>query len=179
MNFTIVSSSLVKRQVMEVALGTLLLMLCAQIIIPIRPVFVSLYTVAIIFIGLTYTRVTGPLAVISYIMLGIAGFPVFGGFSGGVAALMGTTGGYIAGSLVTVCIMPYLREKFFISHSVLNRLVLCLIGNVVIMSFGFIWLSKFLGVSGAFYGGVVPFIVPGIIKSFILVALIRVVRPRS
>ncbi|CAK6889029.1 hypothetical protein DK2RH_06605 [Rickettsia helvetica] len=40
------------------------------------------------------------------------------------------------------------------------------------------WLSKFLGPSGAFYGGVLPFIIPGIIKSVLLIGLINAVKPK-
>lgn len=53
-----------------------------------------------------------------------------------------------------------------------------MIGNIIIMSFGWMWLSKFLGPSSAFYGGVLPFIIPGIIKSVLLIGLINAVKPK-
>ena len=41
----------------------------------------------------------GTLAVLTYILLGAVGLPVFAGFSGGMGVILGTTGGYIAGFL--------------------------------------------------------------------------------
>jgi len=170
---------IVKRQAIEVALGVALLAICSQIIIPMKPIFISLQTVAVMFIGLTYNKITAPLTILSYITFGIAGVPVFGAFSSGLQVLFGPTAGYFAGFLIAVYVMASLKEKIFITNKLWNQVTLCLIGNVIIMSLGWMWLTKFLGASGAFYGGVLPFIIPGIIKSFLLIGLINVVKPKS
>ena len=47
----------------------------------------------------------GTLAVFVYILMGAAGLPVFSGFAGGPGALLGTTGGYIAGFVFSALLM--------------------------------------------------------------------------
>ncbi|WP_347938802.1 biotin transporter BioY [Rickettsia oklahomensis] len=179
MQLNLISLPLIKRQAMEIVLGVALLAICSQIIIPIKPIFISLQTVAVMFIGLTYNKTTGPLTILSFITLGVMGIPVFGGFSSGLRVLLGPTGGYLAGFLIAGYVMASLKDKIFTSNKWLNQISLCLIGNIIIMSSGWMWLFKFLGVSGAFYGGVLPFIIPGIIKSFLLIGLINLVKPNK
>ncbi|WP_342272631.1 biotin transporter BioY [Candidatus Tisiphia endosymbiont of Parasteatoda lunata] len=178
MQLNLISPSLVKGQAIEIVLGVALLAICSQIIIPMKPVFISLQTVAVLFIGLTYNKNTAFLAVLSYITLGIVGVPIFGQFSSGLRILQGTTGGYLVGFVIAVYAMVSLKDKIFTSNKWLNQISLCLIGNIIIMSLGWMWLSKFLGASGAFYGGVLPFIIPGMIKSLLLVGLMNVVKPK-
>ncbi len=43
----------------------------------------------------------GSLAVLVYILLGAVGLPVFSGFKGGIGVILGTTGGYIVGFLIS------------------------------------------------------------------------------
>ncbi|AFB21084.1 biotin transporter BioY [Rickettsia canadensis] len=176
MQLNLISLPFIQRQAIEIVLGVALLAICSQIIIPIKPIFISLQTVAVMFIGLTYNKTTAPLTILSFITLGVIGIPVFGKFSSGLQTLFGPTGGYLVGFLLAVYVMARLKDKIFTSNKCLNQISLCLIGNIIIMSFGWVWLSKFLGASAAFYGGVLPFIIPGIIKSVLLIGLINVVK---
>ncbi len=73
---------------------------CSQISIPLAtgvPVTLQTFSVALtaLFLGSKW----GAAAVGVYIALGAAGLPVFSGFSGGVGALFGLTGGFIIGFL--------------------------------------------------------------------------------
>ena len=179
MQLNSIALQLTTRQAIEIVLGVALLTICSQIVIPIKPIFISLQTVAVIFIGLTYNKTTAPLTILSFIALGAMGIPVFGEFSSGLRILFGPTGGYLAGFVIAVYVMVNLKDKIFTSNKWLNQISLCLIGNIIIMSLGWIWLSTLLGASGAFYGGVLPFIIPGIIKSVLLIGLINAVKPKT
>ncbi|WP_392506521.1 biotin transporter BioY [Rickettsia sp. 2024-CO-Wats] len=179
MQLNSISLPLTTRQAIEIVLGIALLTICSQIVIPIKPIFISLQTVAVIFIGLTYNKTTAPLIILSFITLGVMGIPVFGRFSSGLRILFGPTGGYLAGFVIAVYVMASLKDKIFTSNKWLNQISLCLIGNIIIMSLGWMWLSTLLGASGAFYGGVLPFIIPGIIKSVLLIGLIHAVKPKT
>lgn len=53
----------------------------------------------------------GTLSVIVYVLLGLAGVPVFAGFSGGIGVLFGPTGGYIIGFIFTALIVGLMTEK--------------------------------------------------------------------
>lgn len=179
MQLNSISLPLTKRQAIEIVLGVALLTICSQILIPMKPIFISLQTVAVMFIGLTYNKTTASLTIISYITLGAMGIPVFGEFSSGLRILFGPTAGYLAGFIVAVYVMASLKDKIFTSNKWLNQISLCLIGNIIIMSLGWLWLSKFLGLKEAFYSGVLFFIIPGIIKSVLLVGLVNIVKPKT
>ncbi len=72
--------------------------------IPIGPVPISLMTfllyVSIYVLGVNYASV----ACLLYLLLGLAGMPVFTGFQGGFGKLVGPTGGYLIGYLPMVLI---------------------------------------------------------------------------
>ena len=55
---------------------------------------------------------TGTVSVIIYILLGLAGVPVFSGFTGGAAKLVGPTGGYIIGFIFIAVIGGVFVDKF-------------------------------------------------------------------
>jgi biotin transport system substrate-specific component len=165
----------VKQRSLEVFLGIALLTICSQIIIPIKPIFISMQTIAVMFIGLTYDKISGPLTISSYVTLGAFGVPLFGEFSSGFSVLSGTTGGYLIGFVPAVCVMTSLKNKIFIHNKLLNQISLCLIGNIIIIGLGYLWLSTIIGFSASFQGGVLPFIIPGMVKSLILIGLTNIV----
>lgn len=59
----------------------------------------TLQTFAMAFIGFLLGYKKGTLCVFIYILLGVIGVPVFNGFNGGLATLLGITGGFIIGFL--------------------------------------------------------------------------------
>lgn len=81
------------------ALFAALTAVLAQISLPIGPVPISLATLAVMMCGLLLGWRYGLLAIACYLLLGVAGVPVFSGLRGGASALAGPTGGYLAGYL--------------------------------------------------------------------------------
>ena len=63
------------------------------------PVPLSLATFAVYMAGAVLGKKRGTLAVLLYLLIGLAGIPVFSGFSGGFQKLAGVTGGYLIGYL--------------------------------------------------------------------------------
>ncbi len=110
----------------------------------------------------------GLLSIFLYIFLGIIGLPVFAGFSGGLGHLMGATGGYILGFILTALI--YCFATHFSSSSKAKAVGLVL-GLIACYIFGTLWytllylkefnLQSFMN---ALLICVVPFIVPDLIK---------------
>lgn len=152
--------------------GAFLLSLCSQVSIPIDPVPITLQSVGVMLIGLTFTKEDSLRAVVTYLLLGTAGLPVFANFSGGLPIIFGPTGGYLLGFLLAVYIMSSARE-FFVSNSLIYTLGLCMLGTSAIFLVGIAWLAKFVGIHDAFYLGLAPFIIPGVAKAFILSLCIR------
>ena len=87
--------------------GTVLLTLSAKIAVPFYPVPMTLQTLLVLFIGLTYGRILAPLTVALYLFQGAIGLPVYAN-GGGVVYLLGPTGGYLIGFLVAVIILSQL-----------------------------------------------------------------------
>ncbi len=158
----------------EILSCVLLLFLMAQISIPLQPVPITLQTLGVMLIGLKFNRRTAFYSVLTYLSLGAAGLPVLANFSGGYHALLGPTGGYLIGFLAAVMVMSKVNEllnskyKSFVCNS-----LSCLAGTVVIFICGVSWLAVYLGLEQAIMVGVLPFILPGLIKIFLLVAALQ------
>ena len=79
--------------------------------IPVGPVPISLATFAIYIASTVIGRKQGVVSVLIYIAIGAVGVPVFSNFSGGIAKLVGVTGGYIAGYVFLAAIAGYIVDK--------------------------------------------------------------------
>lgn len=99
-----------------------------------------------------------------YLLVGLAGVPVFTGGSAGPGKLFGPTGGYIIGFLVTAVFLAYFKgEKYnFKRYALLG----CVIGIPLIYVFGVVQLKLITGMGWdkAIMTGVLPFIPLDIVK---------------
>lgn len=99
-----------------------------------------------------------------YLLVGLAGVPVFTGGSAGPGKLFGPTGGYIIGFLVTAVFLAYFRgEKYnFKRYAFLG----CVIGIPLIYVFGVAQLKLVTGMGWdkAIITGALPFIPLDIVK---------------
>ncbi len=87
--------------VCSVAMAAVLLALSAWIAIPTVPPF-TMQTAAVFLVAALLGRRKGAAAVCLYLLLGLLGLPVFAGFTGGMAVILGPTGGYLLGFLPMV-----------------------------------------------------------------------------
>lgn len=80
-----------------IAAAVALIAVAARIAVPIpgTPVPVTLQDLVVLAVGIVLGPRRGALAVASYVLLGAAGAPVFSNGRGGIAWLMGPTGGYL------------------------------------------------------------------------------------
>lgn len=108
-----------------ISLSAGLLTLSAWISVPVLDISFTLQTFSLFFLLdlLGGRRVT--LAMIVYLGLGAAGVPVFSGFRGGIAALLGITGGYIWGFLATSLLWWLLSPKKHRVTAAIAGLLLC------------------------------------------------------
>lgn len=159
----------------RILMGVVGLSLMSQITIPIQPVPITLQTIAVLFIGLTYSSRDTFFTLLSYLTLGAMGLPIFANHVGGIQHLFSHVGGFYFGFLIAAFVMASMREKIQ-TQGVILDLALCALGSIVLYTLGVAWLANFIGLKSAILGGVVPFIIPGIIKSFILAGLLHYVR---
>ncbi|MDC0650128.1 biotin transporter BioY [Candidatus Puniceispirillum sp.] len=156
-----------------IVIGSLLLAMSAQIKIPFYPVPVTGQTLVVLLIGMTYGPRLGGATVAAYLLQGALGLPVFAGTAVGMAALVGPTGGYLAGFLVAAVIMGFLAERGM-GRSVISTVIAMMIGNAVIYAMGVAWLSGFIGMEKALMFGMAKFLYGDALKLVIAACLMPV-----
>ena len=156
-----------------IVVGSLLLAMSAQIKIPFYPVPVTGQTLVVLLIGMTYGPRLGGATVAAYLLQGALGLPVFAGTAVGMAALVGPTGGYLAGFLVAAVIMGFLAERGM-GRSVMSTVIAMMIGNAVIYAMGVSWLSGFIGMEKALMFGMAKFLYGDALKLVIAACLMPV-----
>jgi biotin transport system substrate-specific component len=148
--------------------------------IPIGPVPITLATFAVYVAAVSAGFRRAVAAVGIYIVLGVAGAPVFAGFSGGIHKLAGPTGGYIAGYLPCAAIAAFTADKFA-AKRVNPAVPLGLIaGTVVMYALGTAW---YVCVGGRAWGEAVtvcvtPFLVFDAVKIAMAAAVAGPLRSR-
>jgi biotin transport system substrate-specific component len=175
---TLISSRLAAVRSNEVVLsliGFALLFACSQITIPIQPVPITLQTIAVMIIGLTFPTRAGISAIALYFAAAALGMPVLNNWTGGLERFVGPTAGYLFGFFVAILSMISFR-RVWPSTSFTATLANCILGTSIIFAFGVLWLSNLFGFSLALQVGLLPFILPGIIKALLLCSGIRYLR---
>ena len=79
-----------------IPLFTSIIIICSWITVPFTVPF-TLQTFAIFLSLLILGGKRGIIAIVLYLLLGLIGLPVFSGFKGGLASLIGPTGGFLIG----------------------------------------------------------------------------------
>lgn len=157
-------------QALLVVAGIALLAISAHVKIPFYPVPVTMQTLVVLMIGMSFgTRLAG-ITVLLYLVDGALGLPVFAG-GAGLAYMMGPTGGYLLGFLVAAVVLGQLAEKGW-GKSLGTTIAAMVIGNVVIYMFGLFWLSQIIGLEKAVQFGLMPFVYGDVLKIVIAAGLL-------
>lgn len=153
------------------ALFAALCAVCAQVVIPVQPVPITLGTFAVLLAGGFLGARYGLISLCIYILLGIVGVPVFSMMKGGLAVLGGPTGGFIIGYLPMVFLTGFIVEKMGATFK--NALIATLCGTLACYIFGIGWFIVLTGkaIGAAFMLCMYPFI-PGDFAKIIISSLI-------
>lgn len=146
--------------------GTLLLALSAKTKVVLGPVDLSLQTLVILLIAATFGFRLGVATLVAYMIEGALGLPVFQSTPErgiGLAYMMGTTGGFLAGFVVMAAIVGWAVDRGW-DRSIVKLGAAMLTAEVVMMAMGFAWLAALIGVDNAWTFGVAPFILPDLVK---------------
>ncbi len=146
--------------------------------IPISPVPISLGMLALYFVTSVLGMKLGTFSVLAYILLGLAGLPVFTGFTGGAGKLLGPTGGYIIGYIFMALICGFFVDKW--GNRLIMEILGMVLGTAVCYLFGTVWLAYLA--SYTFYqalaAGVLPYIPLDAVKLAIALLVGRQIRAR-
>lgn len=103
------------------AMFTALTVVCSQIAIPMpTQVSLTLQTFAVALCGYVLGIKWGLASIITYVLLGTVGVPVFSGFKGGIQVLFGASGGFIFGFIFFVGLCG---ASHFINNKALKLLI--------------------------------------------------------
>lgn len=157
-----------------VVAASLLLTVSAKVAVPFYPVPMTMQTLVVIGLGLALGRARGLAAVALYLAEGAAGFPVFAGTPEkgiGIAYMMGPTGGYLLGYVLSVVVAGWLAMRGWDKHPALVVGATVLAGAVIYVP-GLLWLGSVIGFDKpVLQYGLIPFI-PGDIVKALLAALV-------
>lgn len=157
-----------------VSLMTAVLCILSPISIPvfISPVPISLGVLAIYLTAYVLNPIESLISVVLFILLGMAGLPVFSGYSGGLGKILGPTGGYIIGFLFTVYISSlFIHFKKGIHIDIIGMIL----GLSLCYLLGTIWFSYQQG--KGFIASLLLCVVPFLIGDALKIAIAAIIGP--
>ena len=149
----------------------------SPMVIPIGPVPITLANLAMYFSLYLLGVRKGVASCLVYVLIGMAGVPVFAGFTGGAAKLFGPTGGYIAGYLFMVMIAGVFVER---TKNRALHFIGILTGTAVCYALGTLWycVSMESGIGAALALCVIPFIPGDLVKIVLAITVGPMIRDR-
>lgn len=150
------------RNIVLVVSFSILTALCAQIKVEIGAVPITFQTFAVLLSGTLLGRIKGSLSQLTYILLGLAGFPLFAR-GGGLQYLLSPTFGYIIGFVFAAFFVGKLAERGWDRH-LKTSIFMMAIGNLIVYIFGLIWLVRFVPYNDVLKVGLYPFLLGDMMK---------------
>src|SRR6188768_1701136 len=155
-------------QMLSVGFVTVLTAAAAQLSFPLpfTPVPFTIQPMIVLIGAAALGSRLGALAQIFYLMLGVAGVPVFA-FSPelpqGMARLLGPTGGYLMAYPIAAFVTGLLAERG-LDRRYFTSILAMSVGLSVIFAGGVLWIARLSGVDTALATGLYPFVVVDVIK---------------
>jgi biotin transport system substrate-specific component len=126
--------------------GSLFIAVAAQVNVPMYPVPMTLQTLAIMLVGLTFGSRLGALTVVAYLVEGAIGLPVFANAMNG-AAFFGPTAGFLVGFVGLAWLVGFAAEKG-LAKGVLGTAVAGIAASALLYIPGIAWPMSLANLSG-------------------------------
>ena len=157
------------------AMFSALLCVSAWLAIPLGEISVTLQTLVIFLcLGLLGGKY-GCISIFVYLLLGAVGLPVFSQFQGGFGVLVGPTGGYIWGFLLSGLIYWLITGIW--KQNRYGQWLAMILGLLICYTFGTLWYGFMYLQGGTLWAVllqcVVPYVLPDMAKLFLAVYLIK------
>ena len=162
-----IESANVFKKISVILLGTLLLTISAKIKVPFYPVPMTMQTFVVVLIGIALGWKLGLATIFAYLFEGAIGLPVFAGTPEkgiGIIYMMGPTGGYLVGFILSVFISGFVNLK----KNIFVKFLLISLSVFAIYLTGVPWLAHLAGWEIAYVWGVKNFVLAEIFKIAIL-----------
>jgi biotin transport system substrate-specific component len=148
-----------------------LVFLAAQVRVPLpgSPVPMTLQLAAVLLAGYCLRPTVAASAMLVYLAAGLVGLPVF---AAGSAGIMGVTGGYLVGFVLSAWLVAVVVRR---RPTPFRRLVAGALGTVVVLSLGAAWQMTLFGVepSVVLSIGIVPFLPKAVIELLLVVSAMQ------
>lgn len=142
--------------------------MCAQVSIPLgfTPVPLTLQTFAVLAGAAALGAERAVIAQVLYVVFAIAGFPVLAGGASGTDSVVGATGGYILGFVVSSFVVGRIAERGA-TKRIETTFFAYLAGTAVVYGLGVSWLSyvTHMSLRDAVVAGMIPFLIGDAIKA--------------
>ncbi len=135
--------------------------------LPISPVPVTGQSLGIMLAGSILTPRQAGFSVLTFLLIGAVGVPVFAGLTGGIGILVGPRGGYLLGFLVGAIVVALLKGT---NNTTWRLGIANLVGGIlVVYLLGVLWLNFVtgMGLEKAFMVGALPYIPGDLFKVFV------------
>lgn len=159
------------RELVSNALMITLLIVSAQITIPMQPVPLTLQTLVVMMMGCLLSPKNAFLSILGYIILALAGLPIFAGFSGGLSSILSPSFGFILSWLVAAPAQASLLKKLkkqawshYFSSCCLNFILTYTIGLPYMAFILNIYLGQGMAIGQILMLGFIPFILGDFLK---------------
>lgn len=162
------------QQIVIVAGASLFIALCARVTLPLpfTPVPLTMQNFAVLLVGLTLGSRRGFAALVLYLAEGAAGFPVFtpGGL-GGLAQMLGPTGGFLLAYPFVAGLAGYLFERG--KKTFARAVVSGILAEILLFTGGLSWLAVLThSFAQAFRWGFYWFVFAEVIKVMLAAAIV-------
>ena len=143
------------------AIFAALLAVCAWLCIPVSDIGITLQTFGVFLALLLLGGKWGTVSIGIYLLLGAVGLPVFSGFRGGFGSLLGVTGGFLWGFLLSGLVY-WALERF-------GKVVAMIGGLLACYGCGCLWFHLYAGGGMGFIllRCVVPYLIPDGVKLYL------------
>lgn len=150
----------------RISLFTALICVCSYIRIDLpSSVPITLQTLGVMLAGSVLTPRQAAFSLLTYLLLGAVGAPIFAGGAAGLPIILGKTGGYLIGFLVGAIVISLIRGK---KNSLLMLGLANIIGGIVVVDlFGSLWFNYItgIGMSKTLMLAVLPYVPGDLIKA--------------
>jgi biotin transport system substrate-specific component len=170
------------RDVVLCLAGAALLAISAKVVLPLRPVPMTLQTFAALCLGTAYGVWLSTLSIVAYLLCGLCGLPVFAHtplLAAGPAYFLGPSGGFLVGLIPAAMLMGFAAENG-LDRRFDDSLPCALLANAIIIVSALVWLAfaaklgtggHGLGLRAAWSRGIAPLFLSTAIQATLAAAI--------
>ncbi|NOX34403.1 MAG: biotin transporter BioY [Deltaproteobacteria bacterium] len=149
----------------------------AFIAIPIGPVPIVLQNMFVLLAAIILGPLWGLACVGIYLLIGLAGLPVFAGGTSGIGKLFGPTGGYLLGYLPCVFVTAGISKA--LGKKLSTDIIAMVIGSLIVYGAGVPWLKVVTSMTfeKAVAVGMYPFLIGDALKIIAAAFIAKTLRP--